>query len=186
MGNYFLGNYYNVSIINLNYTISFIRISLNVIKKILALNHRFLIIDEHFLQYNSIFKKRQDFYFVFSHWINGLLTNFKNIPQRETLPTICLDSIPSLVFILRTDDHSEKHIYKEIKNLNLLSIKIIDGSENPSLYPYWIPGNYKSKYSRKFFLELIFIILKKFFFLKHRKFFGSLVEVLNKWEIEIN
>src|SRR5690606_1321093 len=44
---YFLGNYYNNTIINLNYSIFFLKISLNIILSVLLKNGRLLLFSEN-------------------------------------------------------------------------------------------------------------------------------------------
>lgn len=193
-----MGVYCNLGIINLNYTVSFIKIGLLLIKKNFLLNNKLLIINEGFTQLRSkglSWRTRQlgkyHFYFVFERWVNGLLTNMRNIlgnssKKIQFSQRIYLNDIPSLVLVLNTKELSRNYIFKEIHNLNLISIKIINGSDNPRRYPYWIPGNTQSRYSQQFYLTLILVFLNKLLVIKHKLFFNRIIKIIKECGIEIN
>lgn len=175
---YLLGNYFNISIINLNYTISFFKLTLSLIRNNLLKNSKLLVIDESInLKTNIQLKESLDLiqdrnvYFVFRKWINGLITNKKNMKNSEN---IFLPGIPKIFFILFTRDSLSKYIFQEIKYLDVLTIKVLDGFQNPRKYFYWIPGNNKSPYSRRFYLYILLILSKKINLLKQKKFFKKL------------
>jgi len=121
--------------------------------------------------------------------MNGLLTNMKQMIARSakkfrTSKYIYLREIPSLIFIINSNEFSSRHIFHEISNLSLISIKIIDGSENPKYYPYWIPGNTKSPYSQQFYLTLMMVFLNKLLVVRHKSFFKKLLKITKNAELE--
>ena len=177
---YIFGYYYNLSIINLNFSISFFRISIFFLKSIIIKGGRLLLVNEDFSKLNlsSISKvlAGRRYCFIFNRWTKGFLTNIRTTLLKSKIEGNLnrLKRMPNLVFFLHSIRNDGFFNLQEVKKLKIPYIKVMDNSGDPSLHPYWIPGNTTTIYSKFFYFNILNILLDKLYFLKKVNFIRRL------------
>ncbi|MGX7589334.1 uS2m family ribosomal protein [Candidatus Vidania fulgoroideorum] len=108
------------------------------------------------------FCKKIRFYYVCKKWINGTLTNFKNVKKREFDSKngnyINIKKKPKLFIII--DPNKNKSAFKEISKRNFKTIVITD-THIYNRKTTIIPMNDDSELSIIFFFKIIYYFLKK-------------------------
>lgn len=140
------------SIINLKYTIPFLKRSLNLLKHSLKKKKNILIIgnsiDMEFLLNKQYIKNNKNIILFKDEWVNGTLTNSKNIPS------ILKNKKINLVVVLHTSVKQE-YLFTEIYNSKIPLITFADTSSDIKYVNYPIITNCRNIQSVFFLMYLI-------------------------------
>lgn len=183
---FILGFYYNLSIINLNYTVFFLRSLFSIVFQIISKNGKILIFSEYTNLLTNMSKFLFQFlkiFFCFKFWNPGLLTYFQYFKKKINTKYVYLESIPDIILVLSYFYfYSVKNLANESAKLFIPISCLIDSSHNPLFLNYFILSNIKSNKSILFYLKLTEQFLIKFFFLKKRLFVNNLFLWINTIE----
>jgi len=142
---------HNFSIINLKYTIFFLKRSLNLIKLTLKKKKNILVIgdalDIYFLLNQQFIKKKKNIIFYNEEWINGLLTN-------KTISLFFKKKNIDLIIFLKSET-KEKYLLTEIKHKQIPVIALANTNTDTNYINYPIITNNKNLKSIFFLMYLI-------------------------------
>jgi ribosomal protein S2 len=175
---YLLGFYNNISIINLNYTILYLRNFIFTLTNTLLWNKKFLLVNE-FNVYPQTGYKLKGNYFVFTKWKPGLLSNFKNQQNYMLSKDRFIPGIPALCFIISIESATRyRDIKEELKRLGVMMYTVVDSNLDCSSFTYFIPSNNKSLNSQLFYLNLLEKVIEKTNKLKVELFYQKTCDLL--------
>lgn len=156
-GQYIVGRYGNVILLNLNLSLLYLRRSINLIDQIILSEGKFLLVSSD-LSFRNLLKTRMRSVSNYSYslgWVGGLLTNFKEIrhffiqKNRYKLTNSSkfsnleyLSRVPVTIFSLGIK--MNPWVQQEALCLNIPFVSLVDSDVNPVGIAYAIPGNDES------------------------------------------
>lgn len=183
---YFLGFYNNITIINLNYTLFFLKLNFSILFTTLIKNGRLLLFSEE----PDLFSKQMirlykffKIYFCLQRWGSGYLTRFKTFLRFFTTNYFYMNSVPDIVFNLYfINYHATDNLSSELKRLVIPSINLIDSIHTFALGDYFTLANAKSIRTARCYLNFVNQIIFKAEIKKKLYFFKSMCRwIINKY-----
>ena len=161
-GQYLVGRYSGVVLLNLNMSLLYLRRAINLIDQIVMSEGKFLLVSSD-LGFQDLLKSRMRTVKNYSYsvgWLGGLLTNFKEIRyyllrrKKYNLESSAvsisskfsnvysLSRVPTAVFSMGIK--YTPWVQQECKRLNIPFISLVDSDVNPVGLTYSIPANDES------------------------------------------
>lgn len=151
MSMYLVGIIKDIHIINLEYTITVLRIIINFINDTIINKGKIMFLIDNINNINNVINtvSNKHIKYLYGDEINGIFTN-KNLSTRSELPKIF---IPDILFI--TNMNNYLYTINEANKLRIPIISFVDSNCNPELITYPIPGNNDSLQSFQLISNLI-------------------------------
>ena len=93
--------------------------------------------------------------------------------------------LPSALFVVSGLNTMKSYqVVREANRLLIPTFTTVDSIFNPSLFPYWLPSNTKSAYSKNFFLVYVQKLFLKLLLSKKSQFFSKMNFGLKKFKVK--
>ncbi len=194
---YIFGEYFNISVINLNYTYSIFKLQNNILFKFYLKNLNFLklLIFDSILSKKELFKNHNCYFssnYFANSWYSGYLTNpllrYEVKNKKNFFRSFKLGGVPALIFFTYISKELYSSFLNEFFLLKIPTFGLVDTNSSKEFIDYPILSNTKNKFSRIFYLKILSklflnvkLIQQKFWLSKLKNYYLGFIFRLKKY-----
>lgn len=158
-----IGLHSGISLINYNLTLYSLRLASNFLLRLILANKKLVFV---LYETDASFAKIINFrghYHIFGKWPAGLLTNSITTLESEILlrEGNFFPFLPNASFTIAPEPEKGLIVLDESNKMFMPGFTVVDSNYDLDFFPFWIPANTKSDYSRLFFCYFINSLLTK-------------------------
>lgn len=173
MTTFVIGNYLNDSIINLNYTLTYLKVGLQRLSEIILNDQVVIFICPNLFSNKLKSAHVRNIFFWLDKWNRGVLSSYKtsyflSIRKKKSW----ISRFPNFLIFVDSTSHGDQLISKEATYLGIFSFGFVDTQSNVNGLPYWSLCNNKSNVSISFYYYIVRATMFKAKALKIKNFFA--------------